>query len=273
MRYRQRNVQESEKTKVKKLFDSNDALSTQEQQEVLKYLANSLRSSVMFLRVLAVLQLLLAILYMCFLAAGYPLVYAVFDDDSLSQIQQIQQFFTTNNNNSDPNTSSSFKLLTREGAVAIVLASFFLFVGGLGVLRACRRTLYLDVDHLINDSLIVTTSTSSSSFSFLLSLLWQKSDWLLDWWFVGDTPRRQYTLAFLSIWPCVYWLYIMHVYHTHLAEKEGVFFTPVDNWMELVLVLWQPFMHVIIGKMLASTIHGKEDLIRLAKMRYQYDKL
>ncbi|ORC86094.1 uncharacterized protein TM35_000301340 [Trypanosoma theileri] len=259
MRYRQRNVQESEKTKIKKLFNSNDALSTHEQEEVLKYLANSLHSSVMCVRVLAVLQLLLGILYVCLLAAGYPLVYAVFDE-------ALTQPFTTTT------STSSFKLLTKEGAVAITLAAFFLFSGGLGVLRACRRTLCLDVEALLQGS-IVTTSTSSSSSSSLHMKHNKKNDRVWEWWVVGDTPRRQYTLAFLSLWPCVYWLYVMHAYHRHLAQKEGVMFSLTDNWMEFVLVLWQPFMHIIIGRMLSSTITGREDLIRLAKMKYQYDKL
>ncbi|KEG10721.1 hypothetical protein DQ04_03371010 [Trypanosoma grayi] len=252
MRYRLRNVRESEDTRTKRLFEVDDALSTQEQEQVLEYLASTLRSGVMFMRVIAVLQLFLAVLYLSMLLAGYPLVYATFND------AKPQSFLGP--------TSS----LTIGGAVAIAFSVLLLAVGGLCDMRVCRRTLYVDRTVLISTSSgAVSSSGGGNTPSGPVDAVSTATTSLLE----GALPRHQYVLGFLALFPTVYWLYVMHAYYTNLARQGPLLFGVADNWMELLLVLWQPAMHIAVGKMLASLINGKNELLRLARLKYRYDKL
>ncbi|KAF8293028.1 hypothetical protein TcBrA4_0073920 [Trypanosoma cruzi] len=237
LRYRLGNVQESEFTRARRLINSHDPLSTQEQVQVLHYLAASMRSSVTLLRVVAVLQIFLAFLFIAMLTAGHPLVYAVIDD-------------------APP--------LTFGGAVAIMKSSILLVAGGLYDMRTCRRTLYID------EAALVETNPGREQETGVHA---GRRDACTAALVVTEPPRYHYFLGFLALWPTVYWLYVMRVYHTHMAQQGPVFFGVADNWVELVLVLWQPVMHFVFARTLSSIVTGKNDLLRLAKMKYRYDKL
>ncbi|RNF22562.1 uncharacterized protein Tco025E_03049 [Trypanosoma conorhini] len=237
VRYRTGNLRESEAARAKRLINSDDALSTQEQDQVLQYLAGSVRSSVALLRVLAVLQLLLAFLYLGMLAAGYPLVYAVFDDGTP---------------------------LTFGGAIALLTSSLILGAGGLCDLHTCRRTLRIDVATLVEAGYIKESATGASGERKSASTAAMS---------VAELPRYHYVLGFLALWPALYWLYVMRAYYTHMSQQGPLLFGVADNWMELVLVLWQPGMHVVFAQTLRSIVSGKNDLLRLAQLKYRYDKL
>ncbi|ESL06768.1 hypothetical protein TRSC58_05554 [Trypanosoma rangeli SC58] len=237
VRYRTGNIRESEAARAKRLIDSDDALSTQEQAQVLHYLAESVRSGLTLLYVLAVLQLVLAFLYLGMLTAGYPLVYAVFDDGAP---------------------------LTFGGAIAILTSSLLLGTGGLCDLYACRRTLRIDVAVLVEASYTEERAAGVSG---------ERNSAPTAAISTTEMPRYHYMLSFLALWPALYWLNVMRAYYTYMSQQGPLLFGVADNWMELVLVLWQPGMHIVFAQAVRSIVSGKNDLLRLAQLKYRYDKL
>ncbi|RHW67566.1 hypothetical protein DPX39_110046100 [Trypanosoma brucei equiperdum] len=239
------NEQTSRKPKPNQLVDGGQmkVLSAGEQVLVLRHLSRTYRLGVALVRVLAALQLLLAFLYICLIIVGYPLVVVDLDDNM-------------SNTSASPTKPGA---LSRGGTAAITISAVLLAVAGLSDIRSCRGVLYVhpslpDIGSHTNNFPRTTQARhvegNTDSFSDI-------------------SPRYQFVIALLSLLPTTYWLFTMVSYRWHLAQKGALLFGFVENWRELLIVIWQPVGHTIFGMLLASMVSAKEDLIGLAHMKYE----
>jgi hypothetical protein len=92
MRYRQSNQPpRGRDQQARELIRSNDVLSTQEQEEVIAYLARSLRTSTQFLKVVVGLHVLVALVYVFLLLSGSPMFDLAMDETTTKQLHEVAQ--------------------------------------------------------------------------------------------------------------------------------------------------------------------------------------
>ncbi|KAL7704676.1 hypothetical protein N2W54_001890 [Lotmaria passim] len=90
MRYRQSNQQyRSRDQQARQLINSNDVLSTREQEEVIAYFAHSLRTSTQFLKVVVCLHVLLALVYLFLLLSGSLLFDLEVDQTTTAKLLEV----------------------------------------------------------------------------------------------------------------------------------------------------------------------------------------
>ncbi|KAG8347029.1 hypothetical protein ERJ75_000996800 [Trypanosoma vivax] len=264
MRYRFGNGDESRAAKSRRLFGCNDSepLSNEEQALVIEFLTESMHSCVRSTRILAALQLLISFLYAGMLLLGYPLVLVVFDAHDHDSLLL-------------PVESASANVMSSGGSVAIAFAALLWAVGGLGDLRLCRRELQVSKKLLTGNSAgggvysapVQNRQNCPSSASSPACAGTDGASCCFN------LAPHQFVIAALVIAPTIFWLYVMHKYRVHLKESKVIMLGISDVWVELLLVLWQPLAHIALGKVHASTIRNKEELVRLARLKYDYEKL
>nr|CCC94976.1 unnamed protein product [Trypanosoma congolense IL3000] len=213
-----------------------------EQMHVLRRLAKVFRSSVVLLRTLAALQLLLSFLYVCLLFGGHPLVYAAFDSHDYS--------------GSTPLIEPTPLVLSTTGTLSMLLSVILLVIGGLCDLHTCRSVLHVDLSIIDGGDDAVHTAYRSP----------RRSPYDVE---SGEPcPRHQFVLGLISLLPAAYWLYVLVSHRLYMAAKGVYMFGIRDNWWEVLLVAWQPVIHIGIDRMSVSMISSKEEFIALAHMKY-----
>lgn len=84
----------------------------------------------------------------------------------------------------------------------------------------------------------------------------------------------------LALWPSLYWLLALHVYHRNrkvLMVETGLpppflYLGITDRIMDLIVAVWQPLFHVVVAFMLSSMVDLRNDLVELASLRYPYER-
>lgn len=84
----------------------------------------------------------------------------------------------------------------------------------------------------------------------------------------------------LSLWPSLYWLLALHVYHRNRnlsmqdtgMPQSFLYLGITDRIMDLIVALWQPVFHVVVAFMLSSMVELRNDLVELASLRYPYER-
>lgn len=181
------------------------------------------------------------------------------------------------------NAGAHFATLS-VGAALSMLASILLFIAGGHLCYRTCQALKVDVEALVQVTPRRSGRASSSHGSTpsspekLVGPSWLPR--LNRQWTLAD---GHYILASLSVWPTVYWVvstaYAHHMLHRYyrqagLDKDEPTLWLGItDSPAELLLILWQPVFHALVGYMTASIFSTRKLLEKLAHVKYEFEKL
>lgn len=294
MRLRHSNKpQGSSNRRVSDLINDNDALSTSEQEEVLKYFADSLRCSVQFLKIVVCLHAVFVIVYFGLLISGSPLLDVGSSGSSLDQLQELATptSATTTRKGMAPHQrrGSSSNDVSLGAAVAMVLSALLFLLAGVSGYQACRR-LRVNVDELQNEptqdyghhplrsadgrhggarnatSSIHPTDVASAGLSSWKVKLRQ------------SPPFTLRVIAIISCLPSFYWLVRFFLHRRATTRVYAEFGLEQPSFLrlrplgELLLAIWQPLFHFAIAALVQSMLGTREKLIELSRLKYRFEK-
>ncbi|CCW61846.1 unnamed protein product [Phytomonas sp. EM1] len=302
MRHRQSNPKSNSNQPVPDLIQ-RDVLSSSEQDKVLVYFANSLRTSAMLLRVLACLHSFLAFVYTGFLFSGTVFASTALGPEERERLSRLLNVTTlmkatppsiaTGNSNAphpsrlDQQTAlqglingvtTSWGSMTIPLSVFCTLISIFLLLlGGYGCWKACLA-LRVSTEELLrmapgnpHEEVRVDASKVPRPWGGAGRRSWNPK-----------SPYFQYGISICASIQALVWAFAMMKANHATRELYGridpslapkLWFGIAGSFTEIITVFWQPLFHWFIGSMIQSMFTTREDLFSLSKARYVFEKL
>lgn len=179
--------------------------------------------------------------------------------------------------------------VTVLGRLMLLFSVGLFALGGRSCFKAYRLLVIPDNDILIssepthsNEGLHSRSgNTSQTSFSSILRIITPQEELPRATWpyvrsFLLHPLLNHRLLMSLSVWPTVYWLLMLHIYHRDLnmeiidagGEPDPLYFGLSSRLVDLMLAAWQPLFHWAASWMINSIVDARNEFVRISKLRY-----